>query len=81
MDLAESDLLHGTGKSPARQTGHIQVFNEDQIEFVNQAARERMHRSLTCIPYLRMRPRHPKPLFLTSTASLLASRKTTLLLP
>ena len=65
---------------PACQSCHIQVFDANNVEFVHQAARERMHCGLTRVSYLRMRPCHPYPLLLTPAAPRLTSGKTTLLL-
>src|SRR5258708_20608634 len=63
-DLAEGDLLDRTGMSPARQTGHIQVFDANQGEFIHQSARERMHRSLAYLSHPRIDPPHPRHLLL-----------------
>jgi hypothetical protein len=80
-DLAEGDFLDRTGMSPTRQAGHVQVFNENQVEFIHQATRERIYRSLACISHPRMRSGHPQSLLLASATSLLTPGKTTLLLP
>ena len=79
-NLAEGDLLHRSGITPARQSSHIQVFNHNKIKFIHQAAGEGMYSRLARIPYSSMRPSDTYPLLLAPAATLLTARQTPLLL-